>query len=72
MLVPLKHPLRMQKDSSRKDNVIKKGPPKRLNVPKTVENLSKLILNREGNGYKGYGEGHNWTHICALQELPYA
>jgi hypothetical protein len=34
--------------------------------------LSKLILNREGNGYEGYGEEHNWTHICALWELPYA
>jgi hypothetical protein len=27
--------------------------------PETVENLSKLILNREGNGYEGYGEEHN-------------
>jgi hypothetical protein len=34
--------------------------------------LSKLVLNREGNEYKGYGEEHNWTHICALWELPYA
>jgi hypothetical protein len=34
--------------------------------------LSKLILNKEGNGYKGYGAEHNWTHICALWELPYA
>jgi hypothetical protein len=34
--------------------------------------LSKLVLNREGNGYGGYGEEHNWTHICALLELPYA
>jgi hypothetical protein len=31
--------------------------------------LSKLVLNREGNGY---GEEHNWTHICALWKLPYA
>jgi hypothetical protein len=34
--------------------------------------LSKLVINREGNGYEGYGEHHNWTHICALWELPYA
>jgi hypothetical protein len=34
--------------------------------------LRKLILNREGNGYGGYREEHNWTHICALWELPYA
>jgi hypothetical protein len=34
--------------------------------------LSKLVLNGEGNGYEGYGEEHNWTHICALWKLPYA
>jgi hypothetical protein len=34
--------------------------------------LSKLVLNREANGYEGYGEEHNWTQICALWELPYA
>jgi hypothetical protein len=34
--------------------------------------LSKLVLNREENGYEGYGEEDNWTHICTLWELPYA
>jgi hypothetical protein len=34
--------------------------------------LSKLVLNRLENGYEGYGEEHNWTHICALWDLPYA
>jgi hypothetical protein len=47
-------------------------PPKRLSGSETAENLSKLVLNREGNGYEGYGEEHIWTHICALLELPYA
>jgi hypothetical protein len=31
-----------------------------------------LVLNNEGNEYEGYGEEHNWTHICALWELSYA
>jgi hypothetical protein len=22
--------------------------------------------------YEGYGEDHNWAHICALWEIPYA
>jgi hypothetical protein len=70
--LPLKHPFRMQKDSFRKDTVVKKGPPKCLSGLETTENLSKLVLNREGLGYEGYGEEHNWTHICALWELPYA
>jgi hypothetical protein len=70
--LPLKHPFRMQKDCFRKDTVIKKGPPKLLSGPETAENLSKLVLNRDGNVYEGYGGEHNWTHICALWELPYA
>jgi hypothetical protein len=61
----------MQKDSFRKDTVVKKGPLKCLSGLETTENLTKLILNREGNGYEGYGEEHNWTHICALWEIPY-
>jgi hypothetical protein len=59
--LPPKHPFKMQRDSFSKDTVVKKGPPKRLS-----------ILNREGNGYEGYREEHNWTHICALCELSYA
>jgi hypothetical protein len=70
--LPLKHPFRMKKDSFRKDTVVKKGPPKHLSMPKIAESLSKLVLNNEGNGYEGYGEEHNWTHICTLWELPYA
>jgi hypothetical protein len=62
----------MQKDSFRKDTVIKKEPPKHLSKPETAKNLSKLVLNREENGYEGYGDEHNWTHICTLWELPYA
>jgi hypothetical protein len=70
--LPPKLPFRMQKDSFRKGTAIKKGLPKCLSGPETAENLSKLVLNREGNGYEGYGEEYNWTHICALWELPYA
>jgi hypothetical protein len=50
----------MQKDSFRKDTVVKKGPPKCLSGQETANNLSKLVINREGNGYEGYGEEHNW------------
>jgi hypothetical protein len=57
--LPPKHPFRMQKGSFRKDIVIKKGPPKCLNGHETAEYLSKLVLNREGNGYEGYGEENN-------------
>jgi hypothetical protein len=61
----------MQNDSFRKDTIIKKGQQKGLSESETAKNLSKLVLNREGNVYEGYGEEHNWTHICALWGLPY-
>jgi hypothetical protein len=64
--LPPKHPFRMQKDRFRKGTDIKKGPSKCLSGLETAKNLSKLVINREGNGYEGYGEEHNWTHICAL------
>jgi hypothetical protein len=38
----------MMNDSFRKDIEVKKGP------PENAENLSKLVLNTEGNGYEGY------------------
>jgi hypothetical protein len=70
--LPPKYTFRIQKDSFRKDTVVKKGPTKRLSRPEIAKNHRKLVLNREGNGYEGYREKHNWTHICALWELPYA
>jgi hypothetical protein len=34
--------------------------------------LDKLALDPQKPGYfKGYGEVHNWTHICGLWELSY-
>jgi hypothetical protein len=34
--------------------------------------LDNLVLNKEGNVFVRYGNDHNWTHKCALWELPYA
>jgi hypothetical protein len=34
--------------------------------------LDNLVLNKEVNGFVGYGNDHNWTHKCALWELMYA
>ena len=67
-----RHIFRGQKDSFRKDTVIRKGPPKRLSGPEIADNLNKLIINEEGDGYNGFGVEHNWTNICGIWELPYA
>ncbi|KAL5667924.1 hypothetical protein ACJX0J_020145, partial [Zea mays] len=37
-----------------------------------IDMLNNLILTPDGDGYEGYGEEHNWNHICCLWELPYA
>jgi hypothetical protein len=68
MLVVTKTPLQ----NAEGQLVVKKGQLKCLSGTETAKNLSKLVLNQEMNGYEGYGEEHNWTHICALWELPYA
>jgi hypothetical protein len=34
--------------------------------------LDNLVLNKNRDGFVGYGEEHNWTHKCALWELLYA
>jgi hypothetical protein len=62
----------MQNDSFRKDTIMKKVPPKRLNGTEIANNLEKLVLNKEGNEYQGFGVQHKWTHICGMWELPYA
>jgi hypothetical protein len=28
--------------------------------------LDNLVLNKNGDGFVGYGEEHNWIHKCAL------
>jgi hypothetical protein len=56
----------------RKDIVITKGSPKHLCGYEIIDMLNNLILTPDGDGYEGYGEEHNWNHICCLWELPYA
>jgi hypothetical protein len=34
--------------------------------------LDNFILNKNGDGFVGYEEEHNWTHKYALWELPSA
>jgi hypothetical protein len=34
--------------------------------------LDNLVLNEKGDEFIGYGGEPNWTHKCALWELPYA
>jgi hypothetical protein len=70
--LPLDHEFRLDSDTFKKGNIILEGPPGHLSSAEIAEMLDNLVLNKEGNGFVGYGNDHNWTHKCALWELPYA
>jgi hypothetical protein len=43
----------------KKGNIILKGPPGRLSGAEIAKMLDNLVLNKEGNGFVGYGNDHN-------------
>jgi hypothetical protein len=69
--LPLDHPFRMESDAFKKGNIVLEGPPRCLSSPEIVDMLDNLVLNKNGDGFVGYGEEHNWSHKYALWELPY-
>jgi hypothetical protein len=70
--LPLDHEFRLDNDTFKKGNIILDGPPSRLSGAEIAKMLDNLVLYKERNGFLGYGNDHNWTHKCALWELPYA
>jgi hypothetical protein len=39
--------------------IVLEGPPGRLSGAEIAEMLDNLVLNKEGNGFVGYGNDHN-------------
>jgi hypothetical protein len=70
--LPLYHPFSPVIDTFKKYNIILEEPPRCLSSPEIANMLDNLVLNKNGDGFVGYGEEHNWTHKYALWELPYA
>jgi hypothetical protein len=64
-------PIMLDNDAFKKANIVLERPPRHLRGPEIVDILDNLVLNRNGDGFVGYGEEHNWTHKYALWELPY-
>jgi hypothetical protein len=70
--LPQKHNFRQEQNAFRRDTSVTKGPLKRQSSTQIVDMLDKLTPDPERLGYfEGYRETHNWTHTCALWELPY-
>jgi hypothetical protein len=63
-------PFRLDNDAF-KVNIVLEGPPRHLSGPEITNMLDNLVLKKNGDEFGGYGKGHNWTHNCALWELPY-
>jgi hypothetical protein len=70
--LPLDHEFMLDSDTFKKGNIVLERPQRHLSGLEIADMLDNLVLNKEGNGFVGYGNDHNWTHKCALWELPYA
>jgi hypothetical protein len=64
------HPFKSQRDVFRKDTIVTKGPPKHLTGQEIVATQCQLIATDDG--FEGFKEEHNWTHIAAIWSLSYA
>jgi hypothetical protein len=70
--LPWKNKFRQEQNAFKKDNIVTKGPSKRLSGPQIVDMLDKLTPDPERPRYfEGYRETHNWTHKYALWKLLY-
>jgi hypothetical protein len=69
--LPLDHSFMLDMDAFKKGNIVLEGPSRRLIGPKITDMLNNLVLKENGDEFVGYGNEHNWTHKCALWELPY-
>jgi hypothetical protein len=61
----------LDRNAFKKDNVVLEGPPRRLSGAEIADMLDKLVLDKNGAEFVGFGKEHNWTHKCGLWELPY-
>jgi hypothetical protein len=64
--LPMDHPFRLDSDAFIKGNIVFERPSRRLSDLEITDMLDNLLLNKNGDEFVGYGEGHNWTHKCAL------
>jgi hypothetical protein len=55
----LDHEFRLDSDTFKKGNIVLEGLPGCLSGAEIAEMLDNLVLNKEGNGFIGYGNDHN-------------
>jgi hypothetical protein len=57
--LPFDHLFRLDSDAFKKGNIVLEGPPRRLSSLEITDMLDNLVLNKNGDGFVGYGEEHN-------------
>jgi hypothetical protein len=57
--LPLDHLFRLDRNTFKKDNIILEGPPRHLSAQEIVDMMDKLILDKNGDEFVGYGTEHN-------------
>jgi hypothetical protein len=65
------HALRNDSNGFRAGVVVHNEPPPRLIGQQVQNQLNALKPSSNGNGFEGYREEHNWTHVPSLWWLPY-
>jgi hypothetical protein len=57
--LPLDHRFRLDSDTFKKGNIVLEGPPMHLSSPEIADILDNLVLNKNGDGFVGFGKEQN-------------
>jgi hypothetical protein len=57
------HAFRNDPNGFKTSVVVHNEPPPRVTGQQVQNQLNALKSSADGNGFEGYGEEHNWTHI---------
>jgi hypothetical protein len=69
--LPADHAFRNDPNGFKAGVVVHNEPPPRLTCQQVLNQLKALKPSPNGNGFEGYGEEHNWTHVPVLWQLLY-
>jgi hypothetical protein len=69
--LPAGHAFRNDLNGFKTGVVVHNEPSPRVTCQQIQNQLNALKPSPDGNGFEGYGEEHNWSHIPSLWRLPY-
>jgi hypothetical protein len=60
---------RLVRNTFKKYNIVLEGLPMCLSGLEIIDMIDKLVIDKNGDKFVGYGKEHNWTYKCILWEL---